>query len=154
MGHLLGNSLLFTVLGYFLAGYFGWRMFPLAAFAIGGLVNAISIFLYPPDVQLIGASGVVTWMGGTWLALYFLLNRQKTMGQRAMRATGVALMLFAPAETLDTTAHISHQTHLIGFILGVIYGFYYFWRHRTELRSAEVIEEVVDAEPLDGPANA
>ncbi len=142
VGHLLANSLLFYILGYFLYGYFGGALFPVWAWIMGGVTNAISIYSYPPEVRLIGASGVVSWMGGAWLVLYFLLNTQISRTQRALRSFGVALMLFAPSEAFDPK--ISYRTHLIGFALGLLCGgVYYLWR-KKEFDRAEWRETVID----------
>ncbi len=142
LGHLLANSFLFYILGYFLYGYFGGALFPLAAWLMGGVTNAISIYTYPPDVRLIGASGVVSWMGGAWLVLYFLLNTKISTTQRALRSFGVALMLFAPSEAFDPK--VSYRTHLIGFAIGMVCGaLYYLWR-KSDFVRAEWRETVVE----------
>lgn len=142
MGHLVANSLLFYILGYFLYGYFGGFVFPLSAFAMGGLTNALVLSTYPSETQLIGASGVVSWMGGVWLILYLFLNTQISWMQRSLRAIGVALVLFAPSEAFDPK--ISYRTHLVGFALGLIFGLFYYLYRRHEFKSAEVIETIVD----------
>lgn len=142
VGHLVSNSILFFILGYFLTGYFGVFLFPLAAFAFGGLTNWIVIASYPPTVALIGVSGVVYWMGGAWLALYFLLDRRRTYFQRTLRIVGVALGIFMPATAFDPA--ISYKAHLVGFILGLTYGFLYYWRHQKTFKQALVIETIID----------
>ncbi|HMN66979.1 MAG TPA: rhomboid family intramembrane serine protease [Bdellovibrionales bacterium] len=142
LGHLLGNSFMFFILGYFLFGYFGFTVFPLWAFLMGGVTNALALQTYAPVVKLIGASGVVSWMGGVWLTLYFLLNTKKTAPQRALRAFGVALMLFAPVEAFDP--NISYRTHAIGFVLGVLWGWAYFKIRRAEFRAAEVRQTLIE----------
>jgi rhomboid protease GluP len=142
LGHLLSNSLMFFILGYFLAGYFGALVFPLTALLMGGVTNAVSLYTYAPDVRLVGASGVVSWMGGAWLTLYFLINTKISVTGRALRSFGVALLLFAPAEAFDPK--ISYRTHLIGFTLGVLWGFWYYRRHKAKFKSAEIRETKID----------
>lgn len=152
-GHLAANSVLFVCLGYFLRGYFGTRVFPLAAVLFGGITNFFSLQTYAPEVTLVGASGMVSWMGGAWLTLYFALNRQISPFQRALRSVGVALLLFAPSETFD--AQISYRTHAIGFVLGVLWGGWHFWRNAERFRAAEVVETITEestASPVDGTA--
>lgn len=140
--HLLSNTLLFYVLGYFLNAYFGGKVFPLAAFMMGGLINAFALRTYAPDTNLIGASGVVFWMGGAWLALYTLINTKLSLGQRTMRAIGVTLALFFPAEAFDP--QVSYRTHMIGLALGIAWGLiYYYWR-RQEFRAAEVLQTIAE----------
>lgn len=141
-GHLLSNAALFFVFAGFLRGYFGGGVFPLAAFFFGGVINLLSVATQAPALKLIGASGMVFWMGGAWLALYVGLNRQKTLSQRLLRAAGVAVVLFLPSEAFDPS--ISYRTHGIGFALGAIWGVGYFLWNRRRFRSAEVVEVVVD----------
>lgn len=145
-GHLLSNSFLFFILGFFLYGYFGFRLFPLAALFWGGLTNWVVLKTYPPDVHLIGASGVVYWMGGAWLILYFLLSLQKSMTQRLLRTLGVAFLLFLPAEAFEPRT--SYRTHFVGFLLGLLAGILHYILHRKLFRSAEV-HEVIEEEPED-----
>ncbi len=143
--HLLSNSLLFFVLGSFMAGYFGLRSFPITALFFGGIINFFSLKTMPPEVYLIGMSGVVYWLGGAWLILYFLIDRRKSLYQRAVRAIGVSLVLFFPAEAFNPT--ISYRTHVIGFGLGLVWGLVYFLWHRRRLRSAETYRIIMDEPP-------
>ena len=142
LGHLLSNSFMFFILGYLLSGYFGASVFPLMALFMGGVTNAVSLMTYPATTQLVGASGIVSWMGGAWLTLYFLINTKVSIGGRALRSFGVALMLFAPAEAFDPK--ISYRTHMIGFALGVVWAYYYYGLRRTEFKSAEIKETIVE----------
>lgn len=144
LGHLVANSLLFYILGFFLYGYFGAALFPGMAFLMGGLINTISVYTYPPDVRLIGASGVVSWMGGAWLVLYFLINTKLSRTQRGLRSLGVALMLFAPAEAFDPK--VSYRTHMIGIVVGVMSGALYYRWHRKKFRRAEVRETIFESD--------
>lgn len=147
--HLLSNVFLFSILGYFLNGYFGVLIFPIMAFLFGGLTNLIVLHSAPAEMQLIGVSGVVFWMGGAWLALYFALERRKSLLQRSLRAVGVGLLLFMPAEAFDPS--ISYKTHFVGFVLGVLFGFFYFLIRRSYFRSAEIYEELADPENFTCP---
>jgi rhomboid protease GluP len=140
--HLLSNISLFFVLGFFLAGHFGLLIVPFSGFLLGGLVNLIVLWRMPAMVELFGLSGVVFWMGGAWLILYFLLETRKTLSQRALRAFGVALVLFMPAEAFDPS--ISYQSHLWGFLFGVGWGGTYFLAKKRSLRAAEVRETTIE----------
>lgn len=145
VGHLLSNSLLFSIFGYFLIGYFGPWMFPVAAFAFGGLTNAIVLTGYPPQVNLIGVSGVVYWMGGVWLVLYFLLDQQRTRLQRSLRSIGVALSVFMPTTAFDP--QVSYQAHFVGFLLGLAFGAIYYFIFRSRFKKALVVETVYEEVP-------
>lgn len=142
LGHLLSNSLMFFILGYFLSGYFGAFVFPFMALVMGGVTNALSLYTYAPEVRLVGASGVVSWMGGAWLILYFLINTNISRTGRALRSFGVALLLFAPAEAFDPK--ISYRTHVIGFVLGAAWGALYYRHRRAEFKAAEIRETKID----------
>lgn len=144
LGHLVSNSFLFFIVGIFLSGYFGILVFPLGALFMGGVTNLIVLRGMPPATQLLGVSGVVFWMGGFWLALYFMLERRKSLTQRTLRATGVALGLFMPAEAFDPS--ISYAAHFVGFLLGVGTGMFYFQIRKRSLRSAERVEIVVESD--------
>ena len=135
-GHLISNSLLFVVFGYFLSGYFGAWVFPTLAIAVGGLVNLAVLSQYYGDVRLIGMSSVVYWMGGTWLVLYLLLDQQRTLTQRILRSVGVSLAVFMPSSAFDP--QISYGAHLVGFVFGVISGGIYYYFHRRRFQEAVV----------------
>lgn len=139
-GHLLSNSLTFFVVGYFLIGYFSLWFFPITALAIGGLTNWLALWTYPPEVRLIGISGVVYWMAGAWLVLYFFLDLTRTRTQRALRSLGVALAIFMPSSAFDPS--ISYITHLIGFFLGVASGAVYYYLNKQKFKAAEVYEVI------------
>jgi rhomboid protease GluP len=142
MGHFLSNSFLFFILGFFLYGYFGRRIFPLGALIAGGLVNLIVLPTYSADTRLIGVSGVIYLMGGMWLTFYFLLSRQKNRTQRFLRSAGVALLMFMPAEAFDPT--ISYRTHFAGFVVGVLLAILHYQSRRTLFLAAEKREWVIE----------
>jgi rhomboid protease GluP len=155
LGHLASNTLLFFILGFFLYGYFGLRLFPIGALICGAAANALALSTYDPQVQLLGASGIVYWMGGTWLILYFFLSRQKNLTHRMVRTFGVALLLFAPSGALENQAaveqamHTSHITHFAGFMLGILTGFVDYAWNRKMYRSAETYETIVEESDPD-----
>jgi rhomboid protease GluP len=144
--HLLSNSLLFFILGVFIYGYFGFLIFPVLAFFVGGITNLIVLWRMPPAAELIGVSGVVFWMGSFWLTLYFIIDRRKSLVQRALRASGVGLVLFFPAEAFDPS--ISYECHLIGFFLGIPCALIFYWLNRQSIRAAEIHETIVDDESI------
>ena len=147
-GHLISNSLLFFIFGYFLSGYFGIFVFPLLAMFIGGFTNAIILRFYAPEISLIGVSGVVYWMGGMWLVLYLLLDLQRSLTQRILRSVGVALAVFMPSAAFDPQT--SYGAHLVGFILGVASGFIYYFFRRKSFEAA-VVKEIIIEEDTKPP---
>lgn len=147
--HLLSNSFLFFILGSFLTAYFGTFVFPLMAFFFGGITNILVISMMPPEVRLLGASGVVFWLGGVWLTLYFLLDQKHSLYQRALRTFGVALVLFFPAEAFDPQT--SYSAHFIGFILGILFALFYYRQNRRLFLQALVVVPVPEEPALESP---
>lgn len=148
--HLLANSFFFFILSFFLWGYFGFWVFPSAAFLMGGLTNLVVLSRMPPDSQLIGVSGVVFWMGSAWLTLYLLLDLKRSLKQRIIRSIGVALALFMPAEAFDPT--ISYRAHFYGFVFGIAWALLYWLFNRATFNQAlvkETIYEEDSSEPAD-----
>lgn len=140
--HLVSNTLLFFVLGSFVFGYFGWLAFPVLAFLTGGFTNLYVLTTMHAETELIGASGIVFWMGGFWLILYFLIDRRLGLIQRALRSIGVGLVLFMPAEAFDPG--ISYLSHLVGFLSGIFFGLIFYRFNREKIRRAEVREVVFE----------
>lgn len=144
LAHLVSNSLLFFIFGYFLSGYFGVFVFPFLAILLGGLTNALTVMTYAPDMKLIGISGVVYWMGGMWLVLYLLLDIQRTVLQRSLRSIGVALAVFFPSAAFDP--QISYKAHFIGFILGILSGAIYYKTQAAKFKAAVRTELIIEPE--------
>lgn len=142
--HLLSNALMIAVLGYFISGYFGWWIFPTLTFLSAGLVNAVSLATYPPEVRLLGASGLAYVLAGFWLTLFVLIARNHRWSQRLLRAVGVALATLMPS-TFE--AQVSYRTHFIGFALGLVFGLIYFFLNKHRLRGYEVWQTDVEENP-------
>ncbi len=142
--HLLSNCFYFFILGTFLGGYYGRLTFPLAAFVAGGVTNMITLFFMRGEATLIGASGMVFWMGGVWLTLYFLIDTRRSFFQRSLRSFGVGLLMFFPSEAFDPT--ISYRAHLVGFFLGIGWGLVVYVSRKKEFLAAEVKQLIVEEE--------
>lgn len=135
--HVLSNVIFVAVFAYLLFGYFGFWVFPALGLFMAGLANHFALLTYPPDVSLVGASGMVYWMGAFWLTMYLLVERSVDPGKRVLRAVCLALLVLFPT---SFQANVSYRTHAIGFGLGIASALVYFQRHRNSIRSAEVIE--------------
>lgn len=146
VAHLLSNLVLFVVFGRFLNGHFGSWLFPVWAFVLGGIANLIVLPSYPPEVKILGASGVVNLMGGIWLSLFFLISRQYRMPGRILRMVGVALLLFAPQEFRP---EVAERVHAAGLIVGLLFGAIWFFVFKQRIRSFEVWEDVPPEDPED-----
>lgn len=132
--HLLSNSYMLGILVYFVFGHFGPLAFPVGAVAGAALVNALSLLTYRPDVQLVGASGLVYLLAGFWLTLFVAIERQRSLTGRVVRALGVGLMILFPT-TFE--AKTSYRTHAIGVAVGILMGIGYFWLNKDRIRKAE-----------------
>ena len=137
MNHFLSNALGLFLFGYLLYGYFGPGIYPVAVFALGTMVNFVSIATYPSGTRLVGASGVVYLMASFWLTLFVSTERRFSIPNRLLRSIGFALVMLI-SSTFDPA--ISHRTHAIGFFTGIVFGLIYFFRTKEKIRAAEVIE--------------
>ena len=141
--HLLSNLIALAILSYLLYGFFGHWMFPILITFLGAGVNLISIWTYPPNTRLLGASGVVYLMAGFWLTCYLLIHRKYSLSHRILRCSGFSLILLVPS-SLDPG--VSYRTHSIGFAVGMVVAALVFLYGKSWFRAHEVIE-VVEADP-------
>ncbi|HRK08193.1 MAG TPA: rhomboid family intramembrane serine protease [Pseudobdellovibrionaceae bacterium] len=141
VAHWASNLPLMILFGYWLTQYFGWRLFPLTAFIVAGLAHALVLPSYSGEAQVIGASGLVYLMGGTWLSLQFFIQRQFRMGGRLLRVLGVMALLFLPQEYRP---HVAERVHMAGLASGLALGTIWFLVFRKKFRAAEVWLEVRD----------
>jgi rhomboid protease GluP len=142
IAHYLSNMYTLGLFGFFIFGYFGFYVFPILSLASATLVNVISIATYSPEVRLLGASGLVYVLGGFWLTMYFLIQRQYRLASRLLRVFGIGLMIFFPTTFTPTT---SYRTHAIGFVIGVGIALFYFSLKKKQIRSYEVYK-VIDTD--------
>ncbi|MBC7385480.1 MAG: rhomboid family intramembrane serine protease [Cryobacterium sp.] len=155
--HLLGNLVLFIPFSYLLVGYFGYAFFPLGGLFIGGLINIVTTFYLPAGVSVIGASGVVYWMGSAWITLAYFIDRRESRSLRFLKAAGVSMLLFLPS---TYRAEVSYSTHFVGFTSGIVSASGYYFINREKFLSAEEtirrvtyypVWEGVEFEPLPAP---
>ncbi len=146
LAHLLSNMFMFAILARFLGGHFGYWIFPFWVFFLGGIANLIVLPSYLPEVQVLGASGVVNVLGGIWLSLFFFVSRQYRWKGRILRTLGVGLLLFAPQEFRP---QVAERVHMAGLFLGIAFGSMWFLVFKNRIRSYEVWETVLADEPGD-----
>lgn len=133
--HLLSNMYMLWIFSFFVFGYFGFGIFPFLSFGLAGVVNVITVLSYGPQVELLGASGLVYILGGFWLTLYPLIQRQYSVASRIIRALGISLIIFAPSSFVPST---SYRAHALGFLAGVIMGIFYFIKNKQAIRAEEI----------------
>jgi rhomboid protease GluP len=141
LGHLISNAFLFLPFTYFLTSYFGVLFFPIVGILFGGLTNLIVLKTMPPEIQLIGISGVVYWMGAAYLTLYMLIDRRRELRHRFAVAFIISVVLFAPEAYKP---EISYLSHLVGYVSGVLSGAGLYLINRKKYEAAEVTEIVIE----------
>lgn len=144
LGHFFSNAFLFLPLTYLLTSYYGYMFFPVAGLFCGGFINLLVIQTLPPETSLLGISGVVYWMGAAWLTLFVLIDRRSSWRKRMAVAVTLSVMLFVP-ETYKP--EVSHLSHLIGFVFGILCAALYYRVHRGTIEAAEVREAVIEELP-------
>ena len=76
MAHFLSNSLMLTVMGYFVNYHYGSLIYPLFGFVSGIFINLYVIWNFSPNSTLVGASGVVHYLWGFWFITYVFNSDQ------------------------------------------------------------------------------
>lgn len=140
VGHLLANMPLFLVFGFYLNGFFGFLVFPIAALIAGVLANLLTIMIYPPWSRLVGASGMLYAMVAMWLVLYVRFEQGIPWGKRLLRAVGVGLILLFPTTFHPTTSYAAHG---FGFLVGILAAFVLGPIARKKIGMATTKEESV-----------
>lgn len=117
--HLLSNTPLFLIFGWFLYAFFGRLAFPVGAIVVGILSNLWTIYTYEAKTSLLGASGMLYGMIALWLVLYVRFETEYSVSMRIFRSIGVALLLLFPTTFHQTTSYTAHAT---GFLVGLVVG--------------------------------
>jgi len=133
--HLISNAIFFLFFSYLLYGYYGFWVYPILCFLMGGAVNYLTLLTYPEGISIIGASGVVYLMAGFWFAGYMYIERSRPVSRRILHVLGVSLLLLIPSAV---NPEVSYSSHFIGFLLGITSGIVYLIRNRDEIRDKEV----------------
>jgi rhomboid protease GluP len=145
--HLGHNTIFFLAFSVLLNSYFGFWIFPVLSFVVGGLINLIALKIYDPQIYLVGISGVIYFMAAFWMTMFVGLERQMSLYRRIMITTGVSLILFFPEVFVK---NISYLAHGLGFGMGIILGIIYFKLMREKLRSNELwIEKAPENHELE-----
>lgn len=153
MAHLLSNSLMLTLMGYFVTHHFGMISYPVLGFLGGILINLVVIWDYYGASTLVGASGVVHYLWGFWFVLYLFIQRHISLSRRLMKVTAVGIFILAPTEFKP---QVSYYAHGVGLVVGMLTGLVYWYFNRERIRSYEVWVdnvEVLDEELAEEAEN-
>jgi len=141
MTHLLSNSWLFIIFGWFLRTYFGTIVFPVLSLVLGLAGTWITLLFYDPAVSLVGASGMIHAMIGLWIVLYVRFDSDHSVPMRLFRAVGFSLAMLIPS---TVQAEVSYTAHGVGFILGIAAGLLFSPFVKTAMSSAVEEGEIHD----------
>lgn len=140
IAHVLSNSPMLIIFGYYLHGYYGARTFPIACILLGALTNIICIHMMYPHTRLIGASGMVYAMVGIWLVYYVRFESRYRLTIRLLRATGFSIIVLFPSVYQENVSYLAHG---VGLGLGLIFA----------LATAFFIHPFIDESELESTTN-
>ncbi len=119
INHLLSNLLFLSIFSWLVHAYCGFWTYPIIALALATLTNIITVYFYPPQVQLVGASGLVYVLFGYWISLFLRNAHHLSKTKRVLHVSGFFMIIIFP-ETYKP--QVSYLAHAIGFSLGFIFG--------------------------------
>lgn len=137
--HLSANAFFFTGLAALLYNYFGFWVFPVLSFVVGGLINLIALKIYDPAIHLVGVSGVIYFMASFWLTLYILIERRQKLIVRFVHALAVSLIFLFPQIFEERVSYLAHG---LGFLFGMPLALIYYFSFRKTIRSKDQWEEI------------
>jgi len=132
--HLLSNSYMLFVMGYFTSAFFGKWIFISLSVVLGALINYCVLLSLPGATSLVGISGVVYFLWGFWFINYLFIQRQMSFPIRLLKILGVAIILLFPTTFSIETSYLAH---LYGFLIGIPTGAIYFLFNRKRIFSYE-----------------
>ena len=132
--HLLSNAVFLTWLIYLSYGAFGPSLYPWSAVPLSALALAVTLEGYPPNIRVVGASGMLYLLAGAWLTLYVLVERRLSVAKRIVRVVGFFLVVLVPT---SIRPEVSYRAHFIGLFFGICLGLAYFLARRDTIRAGE-----------------
>ncbi|MCY3746762.1 MAG: rhomboid family intramembrane serine protease, partial [Acidobacteria bacterium] len=94
--HLLSNAVFLAWLIYLSYGAFGSSLYPWSAVPLSAVALAVTLEGYPPNIRVVGASGMLYLLAGAWLTLYVLVERRLSVAKRIVRVVGFFLVVLVP----------------------------------------------------------
>ena len=132
--HLLSNAVFLTWLIYLSYGAFGPSLYPWSAVPLSAVALAVTLEGYPPNIRVVGASGMLYLLAGAWLTLYVLVERRLSVAKRIVRVVGFFLVVLVPT---SIRPEVSYRAHGIGLFFGICLGLAYFLARRDTIRAGE-----------------
>lgn len=120
--HLLHNAPIFWFFAWILNAYFGLWVAGFLTLIVGLASNAVTLWSYEPNTQLLGASGMIYGMVAMWLVLYIRFDRKGWWVKRVVRSLGFSLLVLFPQTYEVNTSYMAHASgFLIGIVLAVLW---------------------------------
>jgi rhomboid protease GluP len=118
-GHLIGNAVVFVIVGFSLEPLIGPRWFA-GLFALGALGGSLtSLFLNPADIPSVGASGAIMGV----LGAAFICGASARSGPKGRKMQSRALFFILPALIpFSGGGHTDFSAHLGGLLTGIAMG--------------------------------
>ena len=132
--HLLSNAVFLAWLIYLSYGAFGSSLYPWSAVPLSAVALAVTLEGYPPNIRVVGASGMLYLLAGAWLTLYVLVERRLSVAKRIVRVVGFFLVVLVPT---SIRPEVSYRAHGIGLFFGICLGLAYFLARRDTIRAGE-----------------
>lgn len=146
LGHLLANCILFVPFSIFLTRHFSPAFFPLLGVLAAAATNLLTLLTMKEATTLVGASGLVYWMGAAWITFYVLIEKRDRPALRLGKALMVGGVLFVPDVLRPNVSHMAHYT---GALLGFASALPAWWLLRHRIQAAERRELVILATPIE-----
>ncbi len=141
MSHLLSNSLMLLVMGNYVYSFYGKWHFPVISILMGAVVNIFVLMNYEKNISIVGISGVVYYLWGYWLYMYLKVQTQLPLLRRIMKVTIVGAFMLIPEVF---AANVSHLSHFLGFVLGVLVAALYWGMNHKKIKAEEKYEMVYE----------
>lgn len=143
MKHLMSNSIMTIIMGYYVSTFYGFKSYPAFGIFVGIVINILVLLSFDYDIGIVGISGVLYYLWGFWFALYVKIQTHIPLSRRLMKVFIVGSFLLIP-EVFEV--QVSHLSHFLGFILGILLGIIYFSFAKDRILSYEKWECVEEPE--------
>lgn len=144
LNHLLSNSVMLFILSYYVINFYGIKLFYSYTLLYGALINGITLMNMELQTGLLGASGVVYFLWGFWLSLYFFIDKRVNLNRRMMKIVAISLMMLIPS---SFDPQVSYMAHFVGLMVGIFAGVIHFLMNKENIRSFESYKIIVEPSP-------
>ncbi|EQC48680.1 peptidase, S54 family [Bacteriovorax sp. BSW11_IV] len=137
LGHFLSNSFMLGILSFYVQSFYGPVVLIITTILSAASINYIVLQTMSEHISLVGMSGVVYFMWGFWLILYFFIERHVSKIRRLMKISMITFVLLIPTNYSPNTSYLAHG---VGLLLGLGSGGIYYLFKKKEFISYEKFE--------------